>query len=118
MSFYFYHVSESDLRERVATIQSRTSELMERAAEAMTEMLDTILECKESGATDEQLAEIFSLQRKAMWRLDYISSENSKGFHAAQEAARCLAESIDFSRKAQTQALRLMPKINPAQEVN
>jgi nitrite reductase (cytochrome c-552) len=30
-----------------------------------------------------------------MWRLDYIASENSKGFHASQEAARILAESID-----------------------
>ena len=107
-----HHVSEADLRERVATIQGRTSQLMERAAAAMTEMLDTILECKQSGATDEQLAEIFTLQRKAMWRLDYISSENSKGFHAAQEAARCLAESIDFSRKAQAQALRLLTKSN------
>ncbi len=100
-------VPESDLKERVATIQTRTMEMMERAAVAMTEMLDAILECQQAGATDEQLVEIFVLQRKAMWRLDYISSENSKGFHAAQEAARCLAESIDYSRQAQTQALRL-----------
>ena len=42
-----------------------------------------------------------------MWRLDYISSENSRSFHADQEAARILGESIDFSRQAQTMALRL-----------
>ncbi|MCG6155293.1 ammonia-forming cytochrome c nitrite reductase subunit c552 [Rubinisphaera margarita] len=41
-----------------------------------------------------------------MWRLDYISSENSKGFHADQESARILAESIDYSRQAATQAAR------------
>ena len=42
-----------------------------------------------------------------MWRLDYISSENSKGFHADQEAARILAESIDSSRQAQAMASTL-----------
>lgn len=103
-----HKVPEDDLRYRVETIQERTRVLMERAAEAMTEMLDTILEAKQAGVTDEQLADVFAMQRKSMWRLDYISSENSKGFHAAQEAARILGESIDYSRKAQTMALRLI----------
>lgn len=102
-----HKVSEHDLRERVETIQSRTMALMDRAAHAMTDMLDAILEAKAAGATDEQLAPIFDLQRKAMWRLDYISSENSRGFHAAQEAARILGESIDYSRQATSMALRL-----------
>ena len=52
----------------------------------MTDMLDAILEAKAAGATPEQLAPIFELQKKAMWRLDFISSENSDGFHADQEA--------------------------------
>jgi nitrite reductase (cytochrome c-552) len=60
-----------------------------------------------AGATDEQLAPALELQRKAMWRLDFISSENSKGFHADQEAMRILGESIDYSRQAQAIALRL-----------
>ena len=37
----------------------------------------------------------------------HISSENSRGFHADQEAARILGESIDYSRQAQAMALRL-----------
>lgn len=102
-----HHVSENELRGRVELIQQRTVDLRERAAGAMVEMLDAILECKSAGATDQQLAEVFQLQRKAMWRLDYISSENSKGFHAAQESARILGESIDYSRQAQSAALRL-----------
>jgi nitrite reductase (cytochrome c-552) len=73
----------------------------------MTEMLDAILEAKAAGATDEQLKPIHDLQRKSMWRLDFISSENSKGFHADQEAARILGESIDYSRQATMLALRL-----------
>jgi nitrite reductase (cytochrome c-552) len=98
---------EATLREKVETIQSRTMAQMDRAAVAMTDMLDAILEAKASGATQEQLAPVFSLQRKAMWRLDFISSENSRGFHADQEATRILGESIDYSRQAQAMALRL-----------
>ncbi len=51
-----------------------------------------------------------------MWRLDYISSENSRGFHAPQEAARILAESIDYSRQAETLALRLRAPAAPSTE--
>jgi nitrite reductase (cytochrome c-552) len=98
---------ETSLRERVESIQQRTLKLMDRAAVAMVDMLDAILEAKASGVTDEQLADVFVLQRKSMWRLDYISSENSRGFHASQEAARILGESIDYSRQAQSMALRL-----------
>lgn len=98
---------EATLREKVETIQSRTMAHMERAAVALTDMLDAVLEAKAAGATDEQLAPVYALQRKAMWRLDYISSENSRGFHADQEATRILGESIDYSRQAQAMALRL-----------
>lgn len=102
-----HKVSEADLVARVTTIQQTTMQLMDRAANAMTDMLDAILAAKEAGATDEQLDPIFDLQRKAMWRLDYISSENSKGFHADQEAVRILGESIDYSRQAQLAAQAL-----------
>jgi nitrite reductase (cytochrome c-552) len=111
-----HHVSESELRERIETIQARNLALLERAAVAMTEMLDAILEAQAAGVEADRLAEVLRLQRKAMWRLDYVSSENSRGFHADQEAARILGESIDYSRQAQAMALRLRapqaPSIN------
>lgn len=102
-----HHVAEDELRARVDLIQGRTRALTERAAVAMTDMLDAIVDVKAAGATDDELKPIRDLQRKAMWRLDYISSENSKGFHANQESARILAESIDFSRQAQGAAYKL-----------
>jgi nitrite reductase (cytochrome c-552) len=102
-----HHVSESELRERIETIQARNLALLERTAAAMTEMLDAVLEARAAGVGEDRLAEVLRLQRKAMWRLDYISSENSRGFHADQEAARILGESIDYSRQAQAMALRL-----------
>lgn len=106
--------SETDLRERIATIQSRNQELIDTAAVAMMDMLDAILEAKAAGADEASLAKMFDLQRKAMWRLDYINSENSHGFHADQEAARILAESIDYSRQAQALALRFRAPAAPA----
>jgi nitrite reductase (cytochrome c-552) len=106
--------SESELQDRILKIQETNLAMLDRAAIAMTDMLDTILEAKAAGADNESLTEIFDLQRKSMWRLDYISSENSRGFHADQEAARILAESIDYSRQAQALALRLRAPEAPA----
>jgi len=107
---------EGTLREKVETIQSRTMAHMDRAAAAMTDMLDAILEAKAAGVSEQQLAPVYALQRKSMWRLDYISSENSKGFHADQEATRILGESIDYSRQAQAMALRLRAPEAPSTE--
>jgi nitrite reductase (cytochrome c-552) len=111
-----HNVPEDELRDKVATIQNRTKAQIERAATAMTDMLDAVMEAKAADATPEQLAPIFELQTKAMWRLDFISSENSDGFHADQEAMRILGESIDFSRQAQAAALRLRAPAPPAIE--
>ena len=108
-----HHVPEADLRARVERIQDTTVKLTEVAAAAMTSMLDAILEAKAAGVPEANLAGAYEMQRKAMWRLDYISSENSKGFHADQESARILGESIDYSRQAEALALRLRTTGNP-----
>ncbi|MCC9605918.1 ammonia-forming cytochrome c nitrite reductase subunit c552 [Blastopirellula sp. JC732] len=102
-----HHVPEEELKARVEIIQDRTTDMIERAAVAMTDMLDAIRAAQASNATPEQLAPILDLQKKAMWRLDFISSENSKGFHADQEATKLLGESIDYSRQAQALALQI-----------
>lgn len=99
--------SEDALKFRIENIQAKNQALMERAAGAMTDMLDAILEAQAADVDEEKLAPVLKLQTKAMWRLDYISSENSRGFHADQEAACILGESIDYSRQAQAMALRL-----------
>lgn len=111
-----HHQSEAQLRERIDVIQANNTALLDRAATAMTDMLDAILYAKASEANEEQLEEIYDLQRKAMWRLDYISSENSRGFHADQEAARILGESIDYSRQAQALALKIRAPEPPSIE--
>lgn len=101
-----HNVSEGELIGRITRIQKNTEELVDRAAGAMNDMVDAIMEAKAAGATEEDLQEIFVLQRKAMFRLDMINSENSRGFHAPQAVAKVLGDSIDYSRQAQAAALR------------
>ena len=57
-----------------------------------------------------QLQKLENLQRAAQWRLDYVAAENSMGFHAPQELARILGESIDLSRQAEILATSLVAK--------
>jgi nitrite reductase (cytochrome c-552) len=76
-------------------------------------MLDAIGAARAAGATPQQLESLYKLQRQAQWRLDFISSENSMGFHADQEAARILGESIDYARQAQAQAVALRAPAAP-----
>jgi nitrite reductase (cytochrome c-552) len=92
---------EAELQARVDAIQGRTQALMQRSAVALVDMLDAMAAAKKSGVPPQRLAAAQALQRKAQWRLDFVAAENSMGFHAPAEAARILAESIDFSRQAQ-----------------
>lgn len=99
-----HHFEEQELLARAAIIQDRNHELMQRAAKALTDMLDAIVAAKRNGATDEQLKDALALQRKGQWRLDFVAAENSMGFHAPQEAARILAEAVDYFRQGQLKA--------------
>ncbi|HMP79734.1 MAG TPA: ammonia-forming cytochrome c nitrite reductase subunit c552, partial [Pirellulaceae bacterium] len=113
-----HRVSEQELLDRAHLIQDRTDALIKRAADALTNMIDEIAAAIRAGATDEQLVEARALHRKAQWRLDYIFSENSRGFHAPQESARILAESIDYSRQAVVSAIRVaLDPAGPPREV-
>ena len=92
---------ESELRERVHTIQDRTYELRNLAMNALIDLIHEIKEAKNSGAQADHVAAACDFQRKAQFYLDFIEAENSMGFHASQESAKILGESIDFSRKGQ-----------------
>jgi nitrite reductase (cytochrome c-552) len=107
-----HHYPEQDILKRVETIQDRHYALLTRTGNALVDMLDAIKAAKQASATEAQLAPILQLQRQAQWRLDFVAAENSMGFHAPQELARILGESIDMSRQAQLAATSL--KVSPA----
>jgi nitrite reductase (cytochrome c-552) len=101
-----HHFSEDEILARVDNIQAKNFGLLQNAGAAAVDLIETILAARAEGATDEQLALAFQMQRKAQWRLDYVAAENSMGFHAPQEAARILGEAADLARQGQVAALR------------
>ena len=97
--------SEEELKARVETIQLRTHNLRNLAMEALVDLINDIKAARDAGRTDSGVTTAQDFQRRAQFYVDFIESENSTGFHAPQEAARILGESINFSRKGQV-ALR------------
>ena len=100
-----HKVSEKEILARVDIIQNRNYRLMQNAGTALVDLIDTVIEVRKAGATDEQLAKALELQRKAQWRLDFVAAENSMGFHAPQETALILGEAADLARQGQLAAL-------------
>ena len=99
---------ENELKARVEIIQERTFQLRNLALDALIDLIHELKLARAAGRSDVELAAARDFQRKAQFFLDFIEAENSTGFHAPQEAARILAQSIDFSRKGQM-ALRPSP---------
>jgi nitrite reductase (cytochrome c-552) len=97
---------EEELKARVELIQGRTFELRNTAMDALVDLVTDLKAAKAAGKTDADLAAARDFQRKAQFFLDFVEAENSTGFHAPQESARILGQSINFSRKGQN-ALRL-----------
>ncbi|MHB0955185.1 MAG: ammonia-forming cytochrome c nitrite reductase subunit c552 [Pirellulaceae bacterium] len=93
--------SDQELVDRAEALQTRHRRLVEIALNALVDLIDDISAAQQGGATDEQLAEARNFQRKASFYVDYVEAENSSGFHADQEAARILGESINFTRLGQ-----------------
>jgi nitrite reductase (cytochrome c-552) len=101
-----HHFPEAEMTARVAAIQDRNFQLLQRAGKALMDLLDAIRAGRDAGLAPDRLEAARALQRKAQWRIDFVAAENSMGFHAPQEAARLLGEAIDFARQGQVEALR------------
>lgn len=95
---------EQTLSERVLRIQNRTASLLERTESALIDAIEAIETAQKNGASDDALKPARALHRKASIRWDFISSENSTGFHSPQESARILAGAVDYARQAQMAA--------------
>jgi len=65
------------------------------AIDALIELIQDLKQAKTAGRNDKQLEPARNFQRKAQFYLDFVEAENSTGFHAPQESARILGESID-----------------------
>ena len=110
-----HNFSEAELTQRIETIQDRTAQLLRSSEEALIAAIDSIVAAREAGATDEELNTALQLHRAASMRWDFISSENSTGFHSPQESARVLADAIDLARQAELEAYKVLTAKQNAQ---
>lgn len=105
-----HRFAESELKARVETIQDKTKALQDRAEDSLVALITEIEKAKKKGVPQEKLKGACELQRKAQWRLDFVASENSMGFHAPQEAARILGEAIDYAGQGRIEVLKAKGK--------
>jgi nitrite reductase (cytochrome c-552) len=96
-----HKVPESELKARAELIQDRTYEMRNLALDALLALIRDIERLKADGATAEELKTALACQRSAQFLVDFVEAENSMGFHADQEAARLLANSLDQSRQGE-----------------
>ena len=93
--------TEEELRTRVTTIQDKTYAMRHIAMDALMALIADLETARVSMPATAALKSAQDYQRQAQFLLDFIEAENSLGFHAPQEAARLLQQSVDFSRKGQ-----------------
>lgn len=74
-----------------------------------------------NGTAEDQLTLARDYQRKAQFFLDYVVSENSRGFHAPAYTLRILNDGTDSARRGQlalrgleTESYTLIPSEAPA----
>jgi nitrite reductase (cytochrome c-552) len=96
-----HHFPEEELKARVEDIQDRYFNLRNTALDALVDLIGDIKAEKAKGATDVQLAAARDYQRKGQFRIDFVISANSMGFHAPQEATRILGDAINLCRLGQ-----------------
>jgi nitrite reductase (cytochrome c-552) len=96
-----HHFPEEEMRARVEQIQDRFVHARDVAFNALVELIGDIKDARANGAPEAQLAPARDAQRKASFFIDYVTAENSTGFHAPAEAIRILNDATDAIRRGQ-----------------
>ena len=100
------HTDVGYVTTRVATIQNQVRETMDASEVAIVAAIEAIEAAAKTPNVDEALlAEARDLHRESQLRWDFISAENSMGFHNPEETLRILAASTDLARQAQLKAV-------------
>ncbi|ACX52972.1 Nitrite reductase (cytochrome; ammonia-forming) [Ammonifex degensii KC4] len=99
------------LREQVIRIQDRVNNLLTRAGNATAQAAKAIeMANKTSGVDQKLLDEAKKLYEKAYYRVVFISSENSMGFHNPEEALRVLGDGLYYANQSLMKAREALLK--------
>lgn len=96
-----HHFSEEEMKARVEQIQGRFVHSRDVAFDALVDLINDIKEAKAKNVPQAQIDEALKAQRKASFFIDYVTAENSSGFHAPGEALRILNDATDAIRRGQ-----------------
>jgi nitrite reductase (cytochrome c-552) len=92
---------EEYLKSRVEHIQDNNYNLLKVAADRNVEAIKEIEKSLNSpGADQELIKQAQQYHRQAQWLWDWMSAENSMGFHNPEEGLNYIGKSIDFAHKA------------------
>ncbi|MFT3876230.1 MAG: ammonia-forming cytochrome c nitrite reductase subunit c552 [Propioniciclava sp.] len=96
-----HNTSEQEMRERVTKIHDTYEHTKDVAFDALTALIYDIEAATKDGTPADRLDAARGYQRKAQFFLDYVVSENSRGFHAPAYTNRLLNDVTDASRRGQ-----------------
>lgn len=99
------------LENRVDYIQKKTDQATLDAEKASDEAHKAVQKALATPGSDQKLIkEAQELIVKGQWRWDFVSAENSSGFHNPELSIETLLKSIDYSRQAQLLAEKALKK--------
>lgn len=96
-----HHNTEQEMRDRVSNIHNTYEQTKNVAFDALTALIYDIEAASKNGTPVANLDAARGFQRKAQFFLDYVVSENSRGFHAPAYTNRVLNDVTDASRRGQ-----------------
>lgn len=99
------HTDVAYVTGRVADIQYQVNTTMIASEDALVAAIAEIKKAADAKGDEKLLEEARQLHRDAQLRWDFISAENSMGFHNPEEALRILAAATDMARQAQIKAV-------------
>ena len=96
------HTDSEYVVERVNSIQEQVATTKVATEDAIVDAINSIkLAAANPNADAAILDQARNLHRKAQFMWDFVSAENSTGFHNPEYALKILAESTDLARQAQ-----------------
>lgn len=126
-----HRIEEVKLRDRVSRIQERTAKALKESEGAILALIDDIAVAKKlieenrsklPPQTDEAFGQLVdkvllparTAHRRASMRWDFVSSENSTGFHSPQESMRVLGSASQIARSGQLELAGAMSQLGIA----
>ena len=96
------HTDSEYVVRRVNTIQDQVANTKIATEDAIVDAINAIkLAAANTSADQELLDQARNLHRKAQFMWDFVSAENSTGFHNPEYALKILADSTNLARQAQ-----------------